>query len=173
MLVYTDKIEPHGYYQTYLRLAAQIGPSGKICELGVHRGASLMLWQVLFPLGTVTGVDNEKGSQWPIGARKVVAEQDDPYLPQTLNETYDLIIDDASHAGPKTRKSFELLWPLVNPDGFYVVEDWHVAFPLGSSNWGPGMLRTAESFLQLLDRRDAECDSIEYRYGMVIIHRRK
>lgn len=171
----TDKIEPHGYFPVYLRLASQLGTSAAVCELGVQSGGSLDMWQALFPAGTVTGVDCDPAARWPEGTRKVVCGQDDPALPGLLGGSFDLIVDDASHDGDLTRRSFDLLWPLVSPGGFYVVEDWTVALradPHWGSRWGDSMLRAAESFLPMLDYRDAECDCIEYRYGLVIIHKR-
>ncbi|HEY7002119.1 MAG TPA: class I SAM-dependent methyltransferase [Candidatus Udaeobacter sp.] len=36
----------------------------------------------------------------------------------------DLVVDDASHTYQETRASFELLFPLLNPGGIYVIEDW-------------------------------------------------
>lgn len=172
----TDKITYHGYFQAYVKLAAELGPTARVCELGVQNGESLRMWQSLFPLGEITGVDINPASVWPSGTVKVIASQDDPMLPMMLGGKYDLIVDDASHHGIATRQSFELLWPIVEPNGYYVVEDWTVALRDDphwgpQSNWGDSMLRTAEGFLPMLDRKDAECDSITYKYGMVILHR--
>lgn len=175
----TDKVEPHGYYPSYLKLAAQIGPHGRVCEVGVAGGGSLEMWQHLFPFGTVVGVDISAASTWPAGTRHVIAAQDDPGLPAALLEHldgYDLIVDDCSHDGALTQRTWELLWPLVVPGGFYVVEDWNGAFansrqPGAPYPWGEGILATVQNFLRLLHSREAECDSIEYRYGLAIPHR--
>jgi hypothetical protein len=182
----SDKIEPHQYFQSYVKIAADLGPEARVLELGVESGESLRIWQSLFPLGEITGVDIHAGSRWPQGTVKVISAQDDPELPQKLSGLYSLIVDDASHNGIATRKSFELLWPLVAPGGYYVIEDWMVSLRDAerpgetwgkSANWGTSMLRTAESMLPLLayppSHPDGECDSIEYRYGLIIIHRRK
>lgn len=172
----TDKIEPHGYFQTYVQLAGELGPSARILELGVENGESLRMWKALFPLGDITGVDIHPGARWARGTRMVLAAQDDPGLPEKLGGKFALIVDDASHDGEKTRASFDLLWPMVLPGGYYVVEDWSVALGDGiwgtREKWGDSMLRTAESFLPMLFPRDAECDFILYRYGLIIIHKR-
>ncbi len=172
----TDKIEPHGYFQTYVQLAGQLGPATRVLELGVENGESLKMWQALFPLGDITGVDLIDSKAWPAGTHKIICSQDDPELPGKLGGTFGLIIDDCSHHGIATRKSFELLWPLVKPGGYYVVEDWTVALRDDphwgmQKNWGNSMLKTVEGFLPLLSYRDGECDEIIYRYGLVIIHR--
>src|SRR6266498_1503908 len=79
----TDKIEPHGYFPTYLKLASQIGTQGRICEVGIS-GSSLHMWQALFPNGIVVGVDNNRTLSWPDGTVKIVADQDDETLPRKL-----------------------------------------------------------------------------------------
>jgi len=177
----TDKVEPHGYYPSYLKLAAQIGPEGAVCEVGVAGGGSLEMWQNLFPFGLVAGVDNNQAMTWPEGTHRVISGQDDPGLPHFLTavspEGFDLIVDDCSHDGGLTQATWELLWPLVVPGGYYVVEDWNGAFhnsrqPDAPYTWGPGILATVQGFLNLLDSRESECDSIEYRYGLAILHRR-
>jgi hypothetical protein len=91
---------------------------------------------------------------------------------------FGLIVDDASHDGNLTVRSFGLLWPLVQPGGYYVIEDWTVALRDDphwgpQANWGDSMLRAAESFLPLLAFRDGEVESITYRYGLIILRKRK
>ena len=175
----TDKITLHNYYPVYQSLAAQLGPEADVCELGVLDGESLKMWQYLFPKGTVTGVDYNSHATWPVGTIKVLADQTAPKLPEVLSE-YDIIVDDASHEGWKTKESFRLLWPLVRSGGFYIVEDWAIGladdprspYHNDGVDWnGSGMLQAAESFLTLVAAPDGECDYITYAYGLIIIHR--
>jgi hypothetical protein len=175
----TDKVL-FGYLPEYERIAAELGPAASVLELGVAEGESLRLWQHLFPDGQITGVDCADGSTWPEGTVKVLASHDSPALPGLLDGPYGLIVDDGCHVGPVVRRSFDLLWPVVRPGGYYVVEDWQVSLRDADSpgekwgaRWGPDMLRAAESFLPLLERRGGGCDSITYRYGMVIIHKNR
>jgi len=171
----TDKLTLHGYFQVYARIAGELGPDVRVLELGVKDGESLRMFQSLFPLGEVTGVDCDHDATWPEGTVRVVTGQDDPGLPALAGGgPFGLVVDDASHDGELTRKSFDLLWPLVRPGGYYVVEDWTVALrddPQWGRSWGPGMLRAAESFLPMLAWRDGECDFITYRYGLIILHK--
>lgn len=81
---------------------------------------------------------------------------------------FDLIVDDASHDGVLTRRTWELLWPLVRPGGFYVIEDWFVGLGGPWLRYGDSMLRTAESFLPLLDQR-GQVRSVTYEYGLIIM----
>lgn len=124
----TDKVTPHGYLPDYLRIAAELGTSAVVCEVGVKVGESLILWQHLFPHGVVIGVDNDVNAVWPVGTQQILAEQDDPEVGSEVRkfapDGCDLIVDDASHLGHLTMDTFASLWPLVRPGGFYVVEDW-------------------------------------------------
>jgi hypothetical protein len=175
----TDKVTVHGYFQTYVRLAAEIGPRGRVCELGVLGGESLRMWGALFPFGSVTGVDINPDAVWPAGTIRVVAQHDDPELPRMLEGPFDLIVDDGCHDGAAVRRSFALLWPLVAPGGFYVVEDWMVSLRAAERPgenwgrcWGPSMLQAVQCFLSLLDYPDSDCESVEYRYGLAIVRKR-
>ena len=170
---FTDKVDL-GYLPTYLRLAGQIGIEGRVCEVGVHRGHSLDMWRVLFPAGLVVGVDHDPAARWPDGTHRIVAAQDDPALPRRLaavSPRFDLVVDDASHDGALTRATWELLWPLVAPGGWYVVEDWQVGFddwPLFDAS----MLALARSLLAELGQGGGEVAEITYRHGMIVLERR-
>lgn len=186
----TDKVEPHGYFPSYLKLAAELGPYGRVCEIGIAGGGSLDMFRQLFPFGVLCGVDRDREGtlidaehgthvHWPAGTVQIISEQTDPALPgrlQEICEQWDLIVDDASHEGPATARTFELLWPLVRPGGYYVVEDWNGAFkndrqPGSPYPWGPGILSAVQGLLNLLWDRDAECDEIVYRYGLALVHK--
>jgi hypothetical protein len=52
--------------------------------------------------------------------------QDDPkFLKEMIAETGnpDIFIDDASHINPLTIKTFEIVFPMLNPGGLYCIED--------------------------------------------------
>ena len=174
-----------GYMPAYQRLAAQIGPAGRVLEVGVRQGESLRLWQALFPDGVVAGVDNhaEGRATWPPGTVAILAGQDS--LEMTVQarhaspDGYDLIVDDASHDGELSEVTFRLLWPLVKPGRWYVIEDWWVGYiPWAVPKYGDSMLRLAESFLPMLGeepwtprRFPGGFDVLEYRPGQLIIHK--
>lgn len=172
-----DKIEPHRYLHTYQRLAAQIGLAGRVCEIGVREGGSLQLWQALFPDGVIAGVDHDPSCRWPDGTIRIIAAQDDPELPGLLEFVspagFDLIVDDASHIGALSQATFRLLWHLVKPGRWYVMEDWQIGLPVPEWDmYDQSMLEAAQSFLPLLRGRDGDCESVEYRYGMAIVRKR-
>jgi hypothetical protein len=175
----TDK-ETQGYVPTYREMAEAIGPAAKVCELGVFQGGSLSMWQEFFPDGLVVGVDNDPQSVWPEGSVKIVDSQVASALPGQLSELspegYDLIVDDASHDGSLTRQSWEMLWHLVKPRGWYVIEDWFVGLDSPASIVRADnlpMLRTAESFLQFFARGgdNRGIESVLYKYGLIVIRK--
>jgi predicted O-methyltransferase YrrM len=166
----TDKIWQHGYFPAYITLAATLGPKAKVCEFGVRNGESLRMWQSLFPLGEVTGVDIDSSSVFPKDTKRVICRQDDPELARL--GPFDLIVDDASHDGMLTRKTFEIMWPRVRPGGFYVVEDWFIG--LGryvDKAYDPAMLETVRDFLLLLTA-DSDMESASFRYGLAIARKK-
>lgn len=170
----TDKVA-QGYMPVYREICDYLGSAARVCEIGVLNGGSLATWQELFPQGTVAGVDREPGMHWPEGTVKIVMSQDDPALPEVLSEheaEWDLVVDDASHDGELTAATLELLWPLVSPGGFYVIEDWFVGFddykgPCKS----PAMLPLVQSLLTRL-HADGDVASLGYRYGMAIMRKK-
>jgi Methyltransferase domain len=173
MICTTDKVTL-GYLPTYQRLAHEIGPTGRVCEVGVYRGGSLELWQQLFPRGVVVGVDHDPNARWPNGTIQVVAAQDAEGLPAALAEHapqgYDLIVDDASHQGALTRRTFQLLWPLVRPGRWYVIEDWQIGFG-DWADYDASMLDMARDLLLLLGQQGGTIEEIVYRYGMILLRK--
>ena len=171
----TDKFS-HGYFPTYQRIAAEIGPAACVAEIGVENGGSLALWQQLFPDGKIVGVDHNPEARWPLGTIKIVDSQSShmlPYRLKVLSPTgYDLIVDDASHYGVLSAETFRILWPLVKPGRYYVLEDWFVALeePF-KKEYGDSMLLLAESFLSLLSS-DSDVESVDYRRGLAVLKKK-
>lgn len=164
----TDKVRL-GYLPTYLALAAELGTAARVAEVGVFEGDSLDMWRSLFPDGAIVGIDSNASARWPAGTVRVVSDQANDDLPALVapHGPFDLIVDDASHEGGLTRRTWELLWPLVAPGRYYVIEDWQVAFWPGRND---SMLRMAESLLPALNGGDV--DSITYRHGQIILRKK-
>ena len=161
----TDKYSL-GYYPAYADLAAQIGPAGHVLEIGVAYGGSLRMWQDLFPDGLVAGCDSDPQCTWPQGTVQIVAPQDSAYLARYAEHLspagWDLIVDDASHVGEVSGRTWRMLWPLVRPGGWYVLEDWPVAIiePFASSGrfGGLAMLELVQSWVPLLEPAPGAAD---------------
>jgi hypothetical protein len=108
----------------------------KLLELGILKGGSLLLWRDYFDKGVIVGLDINPVSIHGDSSRIFVYQghQEDPtFLDRIASERapdgFDIIIDDASHVGDLTRKSF---WHLfenhLRPGGIYVIEDWGTGY---------------------------------------------
>ena len=71
---------------------------------------------------------------------------------------------------PKTAAAFLLLWPLISPGGYYVIEDWQVA--LGWPGWDGSMLDAVQGLLPLLTEH-SDVEDNTYRYGMAVVRKRR
>lgn len=114
---------------------------GRIVELGIFRGGSTAFLAHLLRPEVLLAVDiaDERvdaldafvaahGYDAAVQLRYGV-DQSDPGLVDLVRDALggaapDLVIDDASHALDLTRRSFEMLFPLLEPGGLYVIEDW-------------------------------------------------
>ncbi|HWX32503.1 MAG TPA: hypothetical protein VNZ53_34370 [Steroidobacteraceae bacterium] len=107
----------------------------RLLELGVQNGLSILMWQEYFQgRAEVVGIDvSPKPATFPEDPRFSFLQggQDDPVVIAAAcdGRPFDVIIDDASHLGFLTARSFALLFPtLLNPGGVYVIEDICTAF---------------------------------------------
>jgi SAM-dependent methyltransferase len=132
-----------------------------LLELGVYRGASLRIWRDYFPKAAIVGIDIEPVSVLYLPNVHVV--RGDQAEPASLERAiaaiggspFDIIIDDASHLGLKSKASFAHLFTRgLKPSGLYFVEDY--AAPL-LPGWPDGAPFTR-----------SPPDSLDgYQYGMV------
>jgi len=134
----TDKNTKHTYLPTYIQLFTpyQDRPI-TILELGVQVGHSLLLWQAYFPQAEVHGADFLPLPPAIQDVPRIHYHQidlDDPNQLATLTaNTYDIIIDDASHKLPQQISNYAALFPCLNLHGLYIIEDalptTHQSFP--------------------------------------------
>ena len=122
-----------------------------VLEIGVSQGGSLQMWKDYFGASAkIIGIDidpvckehEEKNIEVFIG------NQTDQELAKQIYDKYgllDIIIDDGSHIMYDVVKSFELYYPLVKPNGTYLVEDLHTSYWEG---YGGGLKREG-TFIEL------------------------
>jgi len=145
----TDKVS-HGFCDIYEQLFSSMRPRvTKILEIGVFFGASLCMWRDWFPQAVIHGADHFTGQQgngrFFENADKFYQEvasgihprielhqldqskRDDLVRFAAVNQeaTFDLILDDASHLMRDQQQTLGLLFRLVKPGGYYVIEDLH------------------------------------------------
>lgn len=115
----------------------------KLLELGIYRGGSLLLWRDYFPKGTIVGIDINVPKDFPKEERISLFEgsqTDYNFLSKVANEMapngFDVIIDDASHVGEYTKRSFWHLFDYhLKPGGLFIIEDWRIGY---LSTWPDG-----------------------------------
>jgi cephalosporin hydroxylase len=123
----------------------------QILEIGMWDGGSLALWSEVLKPNKLVGVDLKKRADSDyfkhyIASRSLsevvktywgVDQADQVTLKSILDSEFpaqaiDLVIDDGSHLYAPTKASFELVFPRMQPGGYYIIEDW------AWSNW-PGL----------------------------------
>jgi len=113
-----------------------------VVELGIWQGGSVVFWNLALkperqlaidlwdrsvePLAMFVHGDQHHGK---LDVRFGIDQADPAALEQAIDKTFgdeplDIVIDDASHAYPETRSSFETVFPRMRPGGTYVIEDW-------------------------------------------------
>ena len=129
------KSEP--YLRVYEQLASSFSPRS-ILELGIFQGGSYVFLDKLFKPRRMAAVDISPRPVAPLShyvadkeGRFVhfsASQSDQGVLEQIvrneLANELDLVVDDASHTYEQTKVSFEVLFPLLQPGGIYLIEDW-------------------------------------------------
>lgn len=129
----TDKNRSfHNYSRQYQRLFDEIREKPiKYLEIGVYRSGSLHAMRETFKNATLlVGVDiNPQSKAFENRSNRVFIEIGDATNPEFISNLtnmygrFDVILDDGSHINKDVIQSFELLFPLLNDNGIYVVED--------------------------------------------------
>ncbi|SFL48484.1 class I SAM-dependent methyltransferase [Methylorubrum salsuginis] len=154
----------HHYLEIYDRhLSRYRGKPVRVLELGVYQGGSLQMWRRYFgPEAVIHGLDINGGcrqieDEQPDLRLHLGSQADQALLKRIVEEMggIDVVIDDAGHVSPEQILSFETLYPLMAPDGVYIVEDLHASY---WPEFGGG-LRAPGAFMEyakhLLDRLHA------------------
>lgn len=111
-------------------------------EIGINRGASLIMWRHFFPKAKILGIDlfdtdhyqanpglvekvQNKLKKYNIDFIK--GDQTDPECLRKVikyfNADIDIIIDDGSHVAKHQQITMNFLFPFLAQDGYYVIED--------------------------------------------------
>ncbi len=132
----TDKYE-HGYTKVYEKYFDNIRDQKlKILEIGIADGKSLLMWSDYFQNSTIIGIDIHKIDiqKKKLDRNNIKVHQgsqsDEKFIDEIISEygSFDVIIDDGSHLKKDVIKSFHLLFPHLNDDGLYVVEDIQTSY---------------------------------------------
>ena len=147
----TDKMDTHGFTEIYEHVFYPLRPLPiRICEIGISRGGSLVVWQKYFPKSTVFGIDIYDLKQLRVVLREAGVDKDFlPSAPESprlktfvANQTdraqlqqfidkyggdFDIIMDDGGHTMEQQQVSFAFFFKHVKPGRYYVIEDVHTS----------------------------------------------
>ena len=129
------KNEP--YLRVYEDVASSFSPRS-ILELGIFEGGSYVLLDKLFKPRRAAAVDisrepvaslchyvaDKEGRFVHFSTSQCDGEVLEHIVRNELANELDLVVDDASHTYEQTKASFEILFPLLQPGGIYLIEDW-------------------------------------------------
>jgi len=136
----TDKWGGHWYAAHYQKYFSQWRHKKlNLLEIGVGGygnpnlgGQSLRMWKTYFSKAKIYSIDIYDKKLQENRIKIFQGNQDDPaFLKQVVGSMeggVDIIIDDGSHINSHIIKSFEVLFPLLNDGGIYVVEDVQTSY---------------------------------------------
>lgn len=114
----------------------------RIVDIGIFKGGSMALYALAFAPEKLVGIEysatpeeslerfiSDRGLQNTVRSYYGTNQADTERIQKIVkaefgNESLDLVVDDASHHYKETRASFETLFPLLKPNGIYIIEDW-------------------------------------------------
>lgn len=102
----------------------------RLLEVGVWKGESLRLWRDYFPFGQIVGLDRRPVSlEDSTRIMCYEGEQDDTALLTRISAEcspagWDIVIDDCSHLGSLTARTYTYLRTRLKSGGVYAIEDW-------------------------------------------------
>ncbi len=138
----TDKGYPHRYTPIYYQFLAPIAADvRRVLEIGIcvkrdllngRTGASLFMWEEFFPNAAIFGIDIDPHSMVNEGriksalANQTKADEMAAAVRQFDVWTFDVIVDDGSHAPADQIAAATLMLPSLAVDGHYFIEDIYV-----------------------------------------------
>lgn len=112
-----------------------------LLEWGVDSGFSLRSWRRYFTEAKISGIDIRGDYEYLIDegctATYIVDQKDESQVrafgEAHINE-YDIIIDDCTHDADDMIRTFEIMFPALKANGYYVIEDTLTS--ADKSRWG-------------------------------------
>ena len=146
----TDKEGFHSYCKFYQRHFNRIQKHKlNILEIGVggyenpHEGGnSLRMWKSYFRKSNIFGIDIFDKSGLNESRIKTLqgSQTDEKFLRRVVSEIgkVDIVIDDGSHINEHVIETFKILFPLLNKDAVYIIEDLQTSYwtKSGDIDWG-------------------------------------
>jgi len=123
----TDKTTSHSYGTVYNHLFGPYKHADSILEIGFDGGASLLAYADYFQNATIYGIDIENNLLDTVKTHpRIKTYIGDATFDTTIHHfsnTYDIIIEDASHMLHHQVQHFHDYHTFVKPGGIYIIED--------------------------------------------------
>lgn len=147
----------HNYLRYYERYFSLFKENLRICEFGSYKGASLRTWSEYRENTLSVGVDiDESVKQLQNDRIKIVVgnvtDLDTHIRLKEEFKSFNIIIDDASHAWGDIRSTFEMMWDLLESGGLYILEDLYCGAQGSFSNYPPKRWEAQSIWDYLVDR---------------------
>ena len=128
-------LKPTHYFHAYeSHLERFRERSVTMIEIGVWRGGSLQMWKkYLGPSAQIVGIDIDpecKSFEEPQVAVRIGDQADPAFLQGIVDEfgPIDIVLDDGSHRPDDIAASFAALYPQLERNGVYIVEDTRTSY---------------------------------------------
>ena len=183
----TDKAFRHGYTAQYQRHLAHLRRKPvRLLEVGIggydggltSGGSSLRMWRTWMPRASIVGLDLDPRDFREPRITTYAGDQSDADFLRWLEAEagpFHVVIDDGSHQSPHIVRTFETLWPLLEPGGVYIIEDLFYSYDSQYRGGPPGTRGTSmelvKEFLDLVPRKSDVAGVAVYEPGAAIIHR--
>ena len=128
----TDKATFHEYTKFYQTHFDALRHSTKaVLEIGVHYGASLLMWKDYFINAQIYGADKEDASHLKSDRIDIFQlDQENVDELRKLPTQLDMIIEDGGHTMLQQQTTLKILLPEnLRSGGIYVLEDLHTSLP--------------------------------------------
>lgn len=126
----TNKAE-HGYCPLYERhLGYLTHEEFTLVEIGVATGGSLRMWRDYFTRARIVGIDRNPNTMIEDEPR-IETVCDNAAIPRPWRHSGlrpTVIVDDGSHSAEEVTGAWQWTWPLLQPGGWYVIEDLATQF---------------------------------------------
>ncbi|WP_320204032.1 class I SAM-dependent methyltransferase [Agrobacterium rosae] len=157
----------HNYLKLYeRRLTHLVAEKFTLIEVGVFKGGSLATWAEYFPQATIVGVDIdpeckqfEKGNAYV----RIGDASDSSFIFDVVKEfgKPTVVIDDGSHRWDHQIATLQNLFPILLPDGLFIIEDIHTSFE-GISSMEPFQAHSSISCFDYLQKLSRAVTAAEY-----------
>jgi predicted O-methyltransferase YrrM len=161
----------------------------QILEIGIHEGGSSTMFASLFEPKKLVGIDirepfdifdNIRAAHRlrdRIAIHYRTSQDDEAALNAICDQEFDgpidLIVDDASHLYPQTKRAFEITFPRLRPGGVYVIEDWRWAHDPTWTHWEEhaSLMNLLTQIMMLFAARSDLIASVKVYHGAVFIEK--